>query len=62
MSIMNVLKSFPKQVYSNYMTKYLGTTTTTQPIVKLSGEVESDTLQERESREQLSWILSAHQT
>ena len=62
MSIMNVLKSFPKQVHSNNVTIYLGTTTTTQPIVKLSGEVESDTLQERESRELPSCILSAHQT
>ena len=62
LSIMNVLKSFPKQVHSNNVTKYLGTTTTTQPIVKLSSEVESDTLQEREGREQPSWILSAHQT
>ena len=59
---MNVLKSFSKQVHSNSRKEYLDTKTTTQPIVKISSEVESDTLQDRESREQLSWILCAHQT
>ena len=61
MSIMNALKAFPKQFHSNSMKEHLDTKTT-QPIVKLSSEVESDTLQEREGREQPSWILSAHQT
>ena len=59
---MNALEEFPKQFHSNSRKEYLDTKTTTQPIVKLSSEVESDTLQERESREQPSWILSADQT
>ena len=59
---MNAFKAFPKQLHSNNLTKHLDTTTTTQTIVKLSSEVESDTSQERESREQLSWIHSPHQT
>ena len=59
---MNALKEFPKQFHWNSMKEHLDTKTTTQPIVKLSGEAKYDTLQERESREQPSWILSADQT
>ena len=62
MTIINELKALPKLDRPTRNHEKQLDTKTIQPIVKLSSDVESDTLQERESREQLSWILSADQT